>query len=344
MTQKTYSVAVIGCGGRARAHVPGINADRRLKVTALADVRAESAAAFNTETGYGANVYTDYAELLRQEKPDVVIITLWTALHLPVIRACMEAGVQAILSEKPMAATWDECQEIAALADNSGVLLVFSHQRRFASGNLKVRELLNAGAFGKIERMELFSPPHLLDCGTHSMDQALSFNNEIGVAWVHGAVDLTDTVNYFNVPAEGVFTGVFRFENGVHGSIRTGTLDMDMWGGVRVTGTDGFAEVFWDGDIRRAAKYSDPSWTFPVPDAVPDEQMIGLVKNAVDCLASGAEPELSYKRALKAGEILFAFYKSAQTHRRVLLPLTGVTGNPVWEMIAAQPKSMEETV
>ncbi|MBC8140042.1 MAG: Gfo/Idh/MocA family oxidoreductase [Armatimonadetes bacterium] len=336
MPERTYSVAIIGCGGRARAHVPGIAADARLKVTALADVRAESADTFNTENGYGATVYTDYADLLRRETPDVVIITLWTALHLPVITACIEAGVKAILSEKPMAATWSECEQIAALAEKSGVVLTFAHQRRFSSGNIRIRELINAGTFGKIERMELFSPPHLLDCGTHSMDQAISFNNEIGVAWVHGAADLTDTVNYFNVPAEGVFTGVFRFANGVHGSIRTGTLDMDMWGGVRVTGSDGFVEVFWDGDIRRAVKYSDPSWSFPVPDAVPEEQMIGLVKNAIDCLESGAEPELSYKRAFKAGEILFAFYKSAQTNKRVLLPLTGVTGNPVWEMIAAQ--------
>lgn len=337
-----YSLAIIGCGKRAAVHVPGINADPRLKVAALADVRAESAEAFNTETGYNAAVYTDYAELLAREKPDVVIVTLWTGLHLPVIKACVEAGVKVILSEKPMAATWGECEEIAALAEKSGVVLTFSHQRRFASGNIKVRELINAGAFGKVERMELFSPPHLLDCGTHSMDQALSYNNEIGVTWVHGAADLSETVNYFNVPAEGVFSGVFRFENGVHGSIRTGKLDMDMWGGVRVTGSDGFVELFWDGDIRRAVRYSDPSWTFPVPEAVEDEQLIGLVKNAVDCLESGAEPELSYKKAFKAAEILFAFYKSAQTNERVVLPLTGVVGNPVWEMIGAKKPEVIE--
>ena len=241
-----------------------------------------------------------------------------------------------------MAATWSESEQIAALAKESGVLLTFAHQRRFATGNLKVRELLDAGTFGEIKRMELFSPPHLLDCGTHTLDQAMSFNREAGVTWVHGAADLTETINYFNVPAEGVFTGVFRFDNGVDGSIRTGKLDMDMWGGVRVTGSDGFVEVFWDGDVRRAVKYSDPSWTYPVPEAVPDDQMIGLIKNAVDCLESGAEPELSYKRAFKVAEVLFAFYKSAQTNERVVLPLTGVSGNPVWEMIAAHKEVMEK--
>ena len=62
-----YSLAIIGCGGRARAHVPGINAEPRLKITAVADVRAESAEAFVAENGYDATVYTDYAELLQRE-------------------------------------------------------------------------------------------------------------------------------------------------------------------------------------------------------------------------------------------------------------------------------------
>lgn len=331
----TLRTAIIGCGGRARAHMPGLKADSRIQVVALADVRAESAELFANDFALDVRKYTDYKELLEQERPDVVVATLWTALHLPVIRDCTHAGVKVILSEKPMAATWGECEEIARLAEASGVFLTFCHQRRFASGNRKVRELIEAGQFGKVERMDLFSPPHLLDCGTHSVDQALSFNGETPVKWVHGAVDVTETVNFFNVPAEGMFTGMFYFENGVFGTIRTGTVNMDFWGGVRVTGSDGFVEVMWDGQIRRAVVYSDPAWKFPPVDEVPDEQMIGLVKNALDCLESGAEPELSYKKALRANEILFAFYASAQRHERVALPLTGVSGNPFHEMLAS---------
>lgn len=341
----TYRTAIIGCGGRARAHMPGLKADERIQIVALADVRVESSDQFATDFGLNVKKYTDHKELLQQERPDVVVVTLWTALHLPVIRDCIEAGVKVILSEKPMAATWNECQEIARIAEESGVMLTFCHQRRFASGNRKVRELLAAGRFGKIERMDLFSPPHLLDCGTHSVDQALSFNGENPIQWVHGAVDLTETVDYFNVPAEGMFTGMFRFENGVFGTIRCGTLNLDFWGGVRVTGSDGFVEVMWDGQIRRAVVYSEPGWTFPAVEEVPDEQMIGLVKNALDCVESGAEPELSYKKALRANEALFAFYASAQRHERVTLPLTGVMGNALHEMLASgsgKPKEDSE--
>ena len=63
--------------------------------------------------------------------------------------------------------------------------------------------------------------------------------------------------------------------------------------------------------------------------------MIGVVKNAIDALESGDEPVLSYKKALRASEIIFAFYESVRRHARVELPLTDVDDNPFLTMQAA---------
>jgi len=333
-------VAVLGCGGRGREHVLGLVADSRAKIVALADVKRETAQALDTEFNLDAAIYTDIEGLLCEERPDIAVIALWTGLHLSVLRACIAAGVRLVLSEKPMAATWDETLEIVRLAELSGIVLTFCHQRRFAEGNLAVRRLLEAGQFGKIERMDLFSPPHLLDCGTHSVDQALSFNRENPVTWVHGAVDLSTGVEFFAVPAEGMFTGVFVFENGVKATIRTGRLDMDLWGGIRVTGDEGFVEVMWDGEIRRAVVYKDPDWTFPVVNDDHSIQMKETVRNAIDCLLSGEEPELSYRKAFRAAEILFALYESARRRERVTLPLEGVTGSPLFDLLAERDKHL----
>ena len=338
-----YRAVILGCGERARQHAPALTADPRIQVVALADVSKEAADAFNRDFELGAKIYSDIDDLLAQEQPDIAVIALWTHLHLPVFQACVKAGVRLVLCEKPMAATWGECQTIAQIAEESGTILTFCHQRRFASGNRMVRALLDEGQFGQIERMDLFSPPHLLDCGTHSVDQALSFNHDLPVKWVHGAVDLSSTVNFFGIKAEGMSTGVFLFENEVHATIRTGRQDMDFWGGVRVTGSEGFVEVFWDGQIRRAILFGDPSWTFPTFEEVPGEQMIGVVRNAIDALESGSEPELSYRKAMRATEILFALYESARRHERIELPLSGVTGNPLHEMLDAQGQQFVQT-
>ena len=325
---QTYKIALIGCGGRAKEHIPGIKADARCRVVALADVKREAAEAMNAEHEFGAAIYTDHREMLEREKPEVVIACLWTPLHLTVFKDCVDAGVKAVLSEKPMAPTWGECQEIRRLAEASGVLLTFCHQRRFAPGNILARRLLDEGRFGKIERMELSSPPNLLDCGTHTFDQALSFHKETPVKWVLGAVDANEPLNWFGVSAESMAVGTLVFTDGVRATIQTGGPDLDIWGGVRVTGSEGFMEVTWDGQIRRAVVYANPGWTVPHVSEDPSAPMVGVIRNALDCLESGAEPELSYQKALRASEIIFALYESVRRHARVELPLIGVTDNP----------------
>jgi predicted dehydrogenase len=332
----TYKVAMIGCGGRGRDHVPALIADKRCDVIAVADLRQEAGEAINKDFGLTATVYTDHLEMLQTEKPDIVVLTLWTTLHLRVFKDCVNAGVRAVLSEKPMAPTWGEYEEIARIADESGCQLTFCHQRRFAKGNLLVRKLINEGVFGKVERMDLYSVKNLLDCGTHTFDQALSFNHESPAKWVLGAVDTTEVLNWFGVSAEGMFCGHIVFENGVRANIQAGGPDMDLWAGVRVIGSEGFIEVDWDGKIKRAIVYADPSWT--VPTLVEPEgfnPMTDVVQNAIDCLESGEVPELSWKKALRAGEIIFSLYESVRRNRAVTLPLTGIADNPFESMLAA---------
>ena len=316
----TYRVGIIGCGKRARAHVPGLQADERCSVVALADVNRDAAEAMNEDFALDARIHSDYRELLAA-KPDIIVTCLWTPLHLPVFRACAEAGVRAVLSEKPMAPTWGECLEIAKIAEATGTQLTFCHQRRFARGNLAARRLLDEGRFGEVLRMDLYSPPNLLDCGTHTFDQALSFNGESPAKWALGAVDASSTLHWFDVSAEAMAVGTVVFQNGVRSTIQVGGPDADMVTGVRVIGSEGFIEVAWDGQFARAAVYAEPDWKPPAIEDTTESQMVGVVRNAVDCLESGEEPELSYRKALRASEIIFALYESVRRHARVELPL-----------------------
>jgi len=328
------SVAFIGCGKRAREHAKGVKADARCKVVALADVNAAAAEGIRTDFGFGGEVYTDHLRMLRDVRPDVVVTSLWTPLHLPIFRDCVHAGVKAVLSEKPMAPTWGECLEMGRLADESKVQLTFSHQRRFATGNRLVRQLIGEGTFGKVERMDLYSPQNLLDCGTHTIDQAMSFLNETPAKWALGAVDVSSLINWFNVRAECMSVGTIVFANGVRATIQTGGPDMDLWSGVRVTGSGGFVEVLWDRQIKRAVVYKEPTWTFPTfKEDTGDDHMVAMVKDAIDCLQTGRESDVSYRKALRVTETIFALYESVRRRARVELPLIGVTDSPFLTML-----------
>lgn len=341
VSTSSYRIAFIGCGRRAHEHAIGVKADSRCEVVALSDISTESAERLNAEFGFQGTIYTDHKEMLAKEQPDVVLICLWTPLHLPVVRDCAEAGVKAVLCEKPMSATWGECQEMSRIAEETGCQLTFSLQRRFAEGNIAVRRLIKEGRIGQVVRMDLYSPPNLLDCGIHTFDQAISYMDETPAQSVLGAVDTTEVFNWFNVPSECGASGRIVFANGVQANLYSGPVDtweptQDMtkvWAGVRVYGTEGFIEVMWDGQILRGVNYGDPSWKPEMTLSSMSDQMKGYVRHAIDCLASGEEPEVSHRKALRASEIIFAVYESVRRNARVELPLTGVTDSPFITML-----------
>lgn len=325
---ESIKVAFIGCGKRGHASARGVSNEERCEVVALVDPSEEATTALADGFGFtGAKHFRDHRTMLDEVKPDFVVASLWTPLHLPVFRDCARAGVRAFQSEKPMAPTWPEAREMAAIAEETGCQLTFCHQRRFCPGNRKVRELLSAGVFGEILAMDLYSPCGLLDCGTHSIDQALSFNGESPARWVMGSLDLSEVKTHFNVPTEAVAAGIIVFENGVRSQIQCQGPDKDMGTGVRVHASNGLLEVDWNGRVRRGIRFDDPSWTFPAPDFDPKDPqssnrlMAHQIADTLDALVAGREPELSHHKALRTTEIIFALYQSACTHRRIELPL-----------------------
>ncbi len=324
--------AFIGCGKRSHATGQGVAADSRCDVAALADISTEAAEALNEAYGFGAKVYTDYNEMLKAEKPELVISSLWTGLHLPVFRDSVDAGAKIVMSEKPMATNWADCKKMAGIAEESGCVLTFCHQRRYAPGNLKAREMIASGVFGEIKRMDLYSPCDLLDCGTHTFDQAASFMGEAHARWVLGGIDISEVTPHFALPSEKAFFGLVVYENGVRANIQAKGPDRDMPTGLRVEGTNGLIEVGWDGRYGQAVVFDDPAWKPPVlPERTKGAEMLDVVRDTLDAFEKGEEPVLSYQKALRASEIIYALYESARSRRMVELPLE-IEDHPLVDM------------
>ena len=329
-----YKVAFIGCGKRAAQFAEGVARDKRCRVVALADPSEENRRSLKEAFGWSAELFGDHREMLSAARPEVVIGALWTPLHLPVYRDCVSAGVRSYLSEKPMAPTWAESLEMARIAEQGGCQLTFCHQRRFSLRNRTVRRLLTEGRFGRIERLDLYSPCSLLDCGTHTFDQALSFLGDVSAKSVLGAIDVTGDRLSFSVPVESHASGCVVFEGDIPASVVSSMRPcQDMGSGLRVLGSLGMIEVLWDGEVRRACIYDDPAWRFPDPG--PNSQgevMEAVVREVLDSLESGVESDISWQKALRATEIIFAFYESARRRERIHLPL-GPTDDSLGAML-----------
>ncbi len=207
--------AVIGVGmmGRNHARVYAQMADTRL--VAAADLNA--AALEPIARTYKVQVYTDYVQMLDQEKPHLVTIAVPTCLHREVAVAAMRRGVHVFL-EKPIAAHIDEGQEIVDCARAEGVKLAVGHIERFNPAVSELKKHLDAGELGRIfqihaRRVGPF-PSHVKDVGvvidlaTHELN-LLEYLTGARVESVYA-----ETQREFHAQHEDLLTGILRFADG----------------------------------------------------------------------------------------------------------------------------------
>lgn len=93
------------------------------------------------------NCFTDYQEMLKQARPDIVSIALPNILHEPVTIDCVNAGAH-VLCEKPMAMNVEQALRMRDAADKAGKVLGINLSTRFAKGNQALKELADDGALG----------------------------------------------------------------------------------------------------------------------------------------------------------------------------------------------------
>jgi 1,5-anhydro-D-fructose reductase (1,5-anhydro-D-mannitol-forming) len=97
----------------------------------------------------GVRFYENLQELLSQPDIDGVIVDTPTTMHRDVLVAAAKAG-KHIFTEKVVAATLKECNEILAAAEAAGVKLTVSLPRLNHNYTLAVQDILNQGLLGDL--------------------------------------------------------------------------------------------------------------------------------------------------------------------------------------------------
>ena len=145
---KTLKTAVVGLGRIGWGfHLPAIaKHPEQYALTAVVDVSEERLA--EAREKYGVSGYKDIAEMIRAEKPDLVVICSPTHLHRDHACTAMEMGVDVFL-DKPMAQDYETALEIARCARETGrKLMVYQPHRARAEVN-QLKEILESGKLGR---------------------------------------------------------------------------------------------------------------------------------------------------------------------------------------------------
>jgi len=88
-------------------------------------------------------------DLLGRDDVDAVVVAAETSLHAELVERAAAAG-KAIVLQKPMALTMEQADRIVAAVRASGVPLTMAWQMRVDPQNVKMKQLLAGGQFGRL--------------------------------------------------------------------------------------------------------------------------------------------------------------------------------------------------
>ena len=102
----------------------------------------------------GVPFYAQLADLLAHADVDGVIVDAPTTMHRNVMVAAAQAG-KHIFTEKVLAPTLHECNEIIAAVDKAGVVLTVSLPRLYAGSTLAIKNILEQQLLGDVTQVRI---------------------------------------------------------------------------------------------------------------------------------------------------------------------------------------------
>lgn len=201
---KKLQVAILGQGRSGLdIHCAYLATDpARFRIAAVVDAledRREKARRL-----FGCDAHACYTELFGRTDIDLVVNALPSHLHPPVTCDLLDHGFN-VMTEKPMARTPEQVDEMIAASQKSGKMLAIFQQSRFASYFQKVRAVIDSGKLGRIVQISIqfdgfarrwdwqtlqeYGAGSLYNTGPHPVDQALTLLDYDGMPGVFCKMD-----------------------------------------------------------------------------------------------------------------------------------------------------------
>jgi predicted dehydrogenase len=316
-----------------------------LEIVGLVDLDLERARSRAAEFGLAhAEIGTDLPALLDRMKPDLLFDVVVPGARRDVVLAGFAHGCH-VLSEKPMADSMAAARDMAAAAKAAGRVHAIIQNRRYLAGIRRIRRMVESGAIGTLTGVhcDFFVGPHfggfreemehvlLLDMAIHTFDAARLVAGQRPVAvYCH---ESNPAGSWY---AHGASAhAIFELEDGAvltyRGSWSAEGLRTSWESAWRLTGTTG--SLSWDGadDFQAEIATDQRDGLFYVPAAIevppldPADRVgghLGVMRDFVDAIRAGTEPETVGHQNIHSLAMVFAAIDSARQGRRVAIPTT----------------------
>jgi predicted dehydrogenase len=200
--QNQLRIAQIGCGNRGKIHIQAMRDVDKVDLVALCDIDGDKLTAAGEKFGVERR-YTDLAEMIQAEQPQLVNIVTPPQGRLAIIEAAIAAGAPALLIEKPMALTRAELDRLRELGQDR--LIAVNTQYRWMGHWAHFWARLDDGVLGQVRLLRASTRVNLFEQGPHILDLVLHATFISGLPepeWVLAAGSGTDSFGNFQVPAD----------------------------------------------------------------------------------------------------------------------------------------------
>ncbi|MBX6772846.1 MAG: Gfo/Idh/MocA family oxidoreductase [Chloroflexi bacterium] len=338
--EKKIGVGIIGIGWVAHEHIKAWKNNPHCTVVALASHSRENAERARQQHGLDqAAIYTDWAELIRDARVDLVDICSMNHLHVPQGIAAAEAG-KHVLIEKPAANTLEGLRQLEQAISRAGVKSLVGFELHWSPYFQSIHSMIDADFFGRI---------YYAECDYFSGNWEKWY---VGYEWVKtkekggsalpaAGCHAVDAIRQFvrSEAAEvfayaGNFTGVMewdptiitliRFENGSIGKVGCvleGNVKYQF--NVRLHGAKGTLvnDRFLTSYLPGQTGWAQFPTILPDTPEVSHHPFQGELDHLIDCIREDRRPLVDITDAVKTHEIMFAAEISAREGRPVRLPL-----------------------
>lgn len=145
-------IALAGAGAFGEKHLDGLKLIDGVEITSIISRTAEQAAAVAEK--YGAKHHsTELEDALARDDVDAVILCTPTQMHAQQAIACMEAG-KHVQVEIPLADSWADSQAVLAKQQETGLVCMVGHTRRFNPSHQWVHNRITAGELA-VQQMDV---------------------------------------------------------------------------------------------------------------------------------------------------------------------------------------------
>lgn len=204
MGEARYRVAIVGAGRMAgllegerppsafrkpHSHFASYDAVEETEVVAVAG-RNEGRLAMFTQRYGMTNTYTDYREMIRRERPDIVSVTTQTIYKAEVIAFAVEHGVRGIFAEKALCSSLEEADLIRDVLSRSGAAFTFGAERRRHDAYQRLKSMISRGDIGEPKYAFCYWLTDLMKHHSHTIDTLSFLLGDPKPVWAEGKLVL----------------------------------------------------------------------------------------------------------------------------------------------------------